>query len=119
MRFVTDQNVAAIVRGLLTSAGHDCWSAAAAGLHDAPDDVLAVYATDRKAVLLSHDADFARRRRRNTAGQHVWLRCAEPDAAEVLAKHLSEHLDVLARMPDVVVELRPLAVRGPGRAPPR
>jgi len=110
VRFVTDHNVAATVRGTLRDAGHDCWSAAEAGLHDVADDELAVYAADRKAALLSHDADFARRRRRNTAGQHVWLRCPEPDAAVVVAKHLSELLVTLEKMPDVVVELRPDSV---------
>jgi predicted nuclease of predicted toxin-antitoxin system len=107
LRFVIDHNVAATVRAVLTQAGHDCWSAADARLHDAPDDALAAYAADRNAALVSHDIDFARRRRRNTAGQHVWLRCPEPDAAAVVGKHLLDLVDILARMPDVVVEVRP------------
>jgi hypothetical protein len=56
---------------------------------------------------ISHDAEFARRRRRNTIGQHIWLRCREPQAPAVLAQHLSEVVDVLGRMPDVVIEVRP------------
>jgi predicted nuclease of predicted toxin-antitoxin system len=107
VRFVTDHNVAATVVGVLRAAGHDCWSAADAGLYDVADDELAVYAADRKAALLSHDVDFARRRMRNTVGQHVWLRCPEPDAAVVITRHLTDLLGVLERMPDVVVELRP------------
>ena len=107
MRFVIDHDVAVTVRGVLIRAGHECWSAAQAHLDDAPDDALAAYADDRHAALISHDMDFARRRRRNTRGQHVWLRCPEPDAPTVLTRHLSELVGILSRMPDVVVEIRP------------
>lgn len=69
-------------------------------------DALAVYAADRSAALVSHDADFARRRRRNTIGQHIWLRCTEPQAPAVLGQHLTAVIDVLDRMPDVVIEVR-------------
>ena len=75
MRFLLDNDVAVTVRRVLLDAGHECWTAGEANLHDAPDDALAVYAANRGAVLVSHDAEFARRRRRNTIGQHVWLRC--------------------------------------------
>lgn len=116
MRFVLDNDVAATVRRVLLHAGHECWTAAQANLDDAPDDALAVYASDRAAALISHDAEFARRRRQNTIGQHVWLRCLEPRAPAVLAKHLPEIVDVLDRMPDVVLEVRPDSVT---IAPPR
>lgn len=107
MRFLLDNDVAVAVRRVLLDVGHECWTAAEANLHDAPDDALAVYAADRSAALVSHDAEFARRRRRNTIGQHVWLRCTEPQAAAVLAQHLTEVVDVLGRMSDVVIEVRP------------
>jgi hypothetical protein len=70
---------------------------------------LAVYAADRRAALISHDAEFARRRRRNTIGRHIWLRCTEPQAPAVLNQHLAEVVDVLGRMSDVVIEVRPEA----------
>jgi predicted nuclease of predicted toxin-antitoxin system len=110
LRFILDNDVAVTVRAVLLDARHECWTAADANLYDAQDDVLAVYASDRGAALVSHDAEFARRRRRNTAGQHVWLRCTEPQAPEVLARHLAEIVEVLVRMPDVVVEVRPDSV---------
>jgi len=71
LRFLLNNDVAATVRRVLFDAGHECWTAAEANLHDTPDDALAVYAADRSAALVSHDAEFARRRRRNTIGQHV------------------------------------------------
>lgn len=107
MRFLLDNDVAVTVRRVLLAADHECWTAAEANLNDAPDDALAVYAADRSAALVSHDAEFARRRRRNTIGQHIWLRCSEPLAPAVLAQHLAEVVDVLGRMPDVVIEVRP------------
>jgi predicted nuclease of predicted toxin-antitoxin system len=107
LRFLLDNDVAVTVRRILLDAGHECWTAAEANLHDAPDDALAVYAADRGAALVSHDAEFARRRRQNTIGQHVWLRCLEPRAPAVLNQHLTEVVDVLGRMPDVVIEVRP------------
>lgn len=116
MRFVLDNDVAVTVRRVLLDAGHECWTAAEAHLDDAPDDALAVYAADRRAALISHDAEFARRRRRNTVGQHVWLRCTEPRAVAVLREHLITVTEVLEKMPDVVVEVRPERVIF---APPR
>jgi len=106
LRFLLDNDVAVTVRRVLLDAGHQCWTAAEANLHDAPDDALAVYAADRSAALVSHDAEFARRRRRNTIGQHVWLRCIEPQAPAVLSQHLTEVVEALGRMPDVVIEVR-------------
>ena len=107
MRFLLDNDVAVTVRRVLLDAGHECWTAAEANLYDAPDDAVAVYAADRRAALISHDAEFARRRRRNTMGQHVWLRCTEPQASAVLSQHLAEVVGVLGRMADVVIEVRP------------
>jgi predicted nuclease of predicted toxin-antitoxin system len=116
VRFVLDNDVAVTVRRILLDAGHECWTAAEAHLDDAPDDALAVYATDRRAALISHDAEFARRRRRNTVGQHVWLRCTEPRAPAVLREHLATVTEVMDKMPDVVIEVRPESVT---IAPPR
>jgi predicted nuclease of predicted toxin-antitoxin system len=110
VRFVLDNDVAVTVRRVLLDAGHECWTAAEAHLHEASDDALAVYATARGAALISHDAGFARRRRRNTIGQHVWQRCPEPRAPAVLGEHLGDVVEVLGRMSDVVIEVRPESV---------
>jgi predicted nuclease of predicted toxin-antitoxin system len=116
VRFLLDNDVPVTVRRVLLDAGHECWTAAEAHLDEAPDDALAVYAIDRRAALISHDAEFARRRRRNTIGQHVWLRCLEPRAAAVLDSHLGTVIEALDKMPDVVIEVRPESVI---IAPPR
>lgn len=96
MRFVLDQDVDARVRTVLASRGHDCWTADNAALSDAPDDSLTVYAASHRAVLITHDRAFSARRRRNVIGQHIYLRCPEPDARAVLTSHLDQVLDYLA-----------------------
>ena len=111
MRFVLDMDVDATLAARLREAGHDCWTAAAAGLHKAHDDAVAVHADDRRAVLISHDNKFARRRSLNTIGRHVWLRCTQPDAVDVVMRHLPDILRPLMRMQDVVLEVRPEGVR--------
>jgi hypothetical protein len=42
--------------------------------------------------------------------ERVWLRCAEPQAPAVFSRHLAEVVDVLARMADVVIEVRPESI---------
>jgi predicted nuclease of predicted toxin-antitoxin system len=111
VRFFLDSNVDTAVRGVLLSAGHSCWTAAGAGLAAANDDSIAVYADERKAVLVSHDRAFAQRHTRNTTGKHLWLRCEPPDAAEILARHLPEILQQLTSMRHVVVEVSAGRVR--------
>jgi hypothetical protein len=77
--------------------GHECWSAAAAGLAGddaAEDDDVSVYADEKGAVVITHDREFSLRRRRNTFGRHVWLRCLEPMAVDVLADHPGSDPDV-------------------------
>jgi predicted nuclease of predicted toxin-antitoxin system len=107
LRFVSDQDVDADVAARLRQFGHDAWTASDAGLARAGDDDLAVYAHDRNAVLLSHDREFSRRRRAWTIGQHIYLRCPEWDAADLLAAALPELLPILERKPDVFIALTP------------
>lgn len=110
MRFLLDNDVDLAVCAFLQRQGHECWSAAAAGLageEAAEDDEVSVYADVKGAVVVTHDREFSFRRRRNTFGRHVWLRCLEPMAVEVIAAHLDELLSVLEGMPAVVVEVRP------------
>ncbi len=71
MRFVLDHDVSVKVRAVIRDAGHQCWTAGQAGLDAASDSELAVYAHDKNAVLVSHDRDFAQKRKENTYGQHV------------------------------------------------
>lgn len=105
MRFVCDHDVDARLAATLRRLGHDAWTAADAGLFKAADDELPVYAIDHDAVLLSHDTKFSLRRRRNVIGRHIYLRCKEWDAAELVERYLLDVLPVLERHPDVWVQL--------------
>lgn len=71
----------------------------------ASDDDLTVYAQNQKAVLITHDVEFSQRRRRNVIGRHLFLRCAEWEAAELLATLLDEILPILERREDIWVKL--------------
>jgi predicted nuclease of predicted toxin-antitoxin system len=53
VRFFLDENVDVSVGAVLRDAGHECWTAVEAGLSGAIDDAIAVYADDRKAILVS------------------------------------------------------------------
>jgi predicted nuclease of predicted toxin-antitoxin system len=111
VRFFLDNDVDVAVGRLLREHGHVCWAAAEAGLAAATDEAIAVYAEDRDAALISHDSRFAKRRRRNTSGQHVWLHCEQVDAVEVLGRHLAEVVQQLERMSRVVLEVSADRVR--------
>lgn len=65
------------------------------GLYRAGDDDLTVYADNKGAVLISHDTEFSQRRRRNVIGKHIWLRCSEWGAADLLREHLPELVPLL------------------------
>ncbi len=60
------------------------------GLGGADDDAVAIYADDRHAVLITHDVDATRRRRRFTFGRHVLLRCHQLEAVALLERHFDE-----------------------------
>lgn len=108
MRFLLDNDVDAAIVGLLMSNGHQAWTAAEAGLagrNSAEDDFVSVYADEKGAVVVTHDVEFTLRRRRNTFGQHVHLRCEHPDAYDVVQRHLDEILAKLDAMSVCVVKV--------------
>ncbi|MEX0952783.1 MAG: DUF5615 family PIN-like protein [Nitriliruptoraceae bacterium] len=106
LRFVTDNDVDASVARCLTAVGHQAWTTAEAQLAATPDVSLAIYAQEKNAVLVSHDREFAGWRRRRTSSRHVWLNCDQIDAADILAFHLEDFVDVLRRREHVVIEVR-------------
>jgi predicted nuclease of predicted toxin-antitoxin system len=61
----------------------------------AKDDELTVWAAEHQAVIISTDGEFGQRRMQNAIGRHVWLRCSDWEASEVLADHLHEVLTLL------------------------
>jgi len=105
VRFVLDNDVDARVGRVLREAGHECWSSTAGLAPTADDDDVAVYADDRRAVLMTHDAAFTKRRMKNTIGCHVRLDCEQPDGPQVIAAHLDELVTILEQARDVVIEV--------------
>ena len=71
----------------------------------ASDDDLTVYASNQGAMLVSHDRQFAQRRRRSTIGQHLWLKCDEPDAVDLLVRHLQHVVRQASHFPDCLITL--------------
>ena len=90
MRFLLDHDVDAAVGRMLRHKGHDCLTASQVGLAAATDDALTVWASEHRAVLVSTDREFSRRRMKNAIGHHVWLRCPDWEADVVLEANLAE-----------------------------
>lgn len=105
MRFFCDHDVPADVHSSLKKLGHDAWTAYQANLSDEADDELTVYAAKMNAVLITHDRQFSQRRRRAVIGQHIWLDCAELDAAATLVGALPRILPVLEHNSDLWVRI--------------
>lgn len=105
MRFFCDNDVDAAVAARLKKLGHEAWTASEAGLAQAKDDDLTVYATDARSALVTHDKEFSRRRKRNVVGWHIWVRCVEWEAADLLERHLDEILRMLATSDDLFIEM--------------
>lgn len=105
MRFLLDHDVDAAVGRMLRHRGHECWTAGSAGLARAKDDELTVWAVEHQAVLVSTDTEFSQRRMRNSIGHHVWLRCNDWEASEVLANQLDNVLNLLEARSDVTIRV--------------
>lgn len=105
MRFLLDHDIDAAVGKMLRQRGHECWTAGSAGLATAKDDALTVWAIEHRAVLVSTDRRFGQRRMENAIGHHVWLRCLDWEASDVLAEHLEESLTRLAARTDLTVRV--------------
>jgi predicted nuclease of predicted toxin-antitoxin system len=105
VRFILDHNVDSAVAVVLRREGHKVWTAAQAGLSRVTDDELTVYADEQRAALLTHDVAFSRRRQNSVVGQHVWLRCVDMAAAELVIEHLPEIVEQLERHNDVWLQV--------------
>ena len=105
MRFLLDNDVDAAVGRMLRQRGHDCWTAGSAGLARATDDELTVWAQEHQAVLISTDVEFSQRRMQNAIGRHLWLRCNDWEASDLLASRLDETVAILAARSDLTVRV--------------
>lgn len=100
MRFFFDNDVDAQVCAELRVRGHECWFARDAGLSEADDDDLAVYADDHSAVMVTHDREFTTRRANSSSpfGKHIRLSCNNTNAVEVMMEQLDETLTRLEQL---------------------
>jgi predicted nuclease of predicted toxin-antitoxin system len=106
MRFVLDEDVdAKAVGSFLRRRGYECWTVVQAGLGGADDDAVAIYADDRGAILVTHDAEATRRRREFTFGRHMFLRCHQLEAVELPEQHIAALERELERHQMGVVEV--------------
>jgi predicted nuclease of predicted toxin-antitoxin system len=103
VRFVLDHDVDVRVGAVLRQAGHECWPSTAGLAASADGGTVAVYADDRRAVLITHDREFTRRRMKNTIGRHMRLDCEQPDATAVIGAHLDALVAGLEHAHDVVL----------------
>jgi predicted nuclease of predicted toxin-antitoxin system len=105
VRFLLDQDVDAAVGKMLRHHGHECWTASAVGLAAASDDELTVWAESHHAAVVSTDREFGRKRMGNATGHHIWLRCQDWEASEVLAAHLDAVIDLLRGRTEVTIRV--------------
>jgi predicted nuclease of predicted toxin-antitoxin system len=90
---------------MLRQKGHGCHTASEVGLASARDDALTVWASQHSAVLVSTDKEFGQRRMKNAIGRHIWLRCLDWEASDVLAERLGELVDRLQVQADITVRV--------------
>lgn len=84
LKFYLDNDVDVSCAAVVRAAGHTCWTASQAGAQSDDDDEQTVYATDKGAVLITHDAEFTNRRKRQPFGHHVRLVCHQLDGPDLL-----------------------------------
>lgn len=74
--FLLDHDADAAVGRMLRRKGHDCLTASQVGLAAATDDALTVWASEHRAVVLTTDREFSRKRMQNAIGHQcaaaVW-----------------------------------------------
>lgn len=95
----------AAVGRMLRQRQHDCHTASEVGLSQARDDALTVWASQHGAVIVSTDREFGQRRMKNAIGRHVWLRCLDWEAGDVLAECLDQLVDRLQAQADITVRV--------------
>ena len=105
MLFLLDNDVDAAVGVMLRQAKHGCHTASEVGLAQARDDALTVWASEHGAVVVSTDKEFGQRRMKNAIGHHVWLRCPDWEAKDLLAERLDEVAARLLVQADITVRV--------------
>ena len=99
LSFYLDNDVDVSCAAVFHDAGHQCWTASQAATQTDDDDEQTVYATDRGAVLVTHDAEFTTRRKKLPIGRHVRLACHQLDTPELLRRSMTETRGIPRRLP--------------------
>jgi len=107
LSFYLDNDVDVSCATVFKKGGHQCWTASQAATQTDGDDEQTVYATAKGAVLVTHDAEFTNRRKKQPIGHHVRLVCHQLDAPDLLRASLPRIAAFLAAAPDMVVEVSP------------
>jgi len=66
---------------------------------------LTVWASEHRAVVVSTDREFSRRRMKNAIGHHLWLRCLDWEADGVLEANLAEVIIRLEARNDLTIRV--------------
>lgn len=111
MQFVLDNDVDAEVGRVLRQLGHQCVTASMTGMAEAKDDAWSVFADNLDAVLLSHDVEFADRRKRNTFGRHVLLACRQWEAVDAVKAHLDTIIELAYSRDAILIKVSRDSVR--------
>jgi predicted nuclease of predicted toxin-antitoxin system len=105
VRFLLDHDIDAAVGRMLRRHGHECLTASQVGLASATDDALTVWASEHRAVVVSTDREFSRRRMQNAIGHHVWLRCLDWEADGILEARLADVVSRLGARNDLTIRV--------------
>lgn len=106
LSFYLDNDVDVTCAKVIAAAGYRCWSTSQAASQRSSDDEQTVYATDKGAVLITHDREFTNRRKKLPMGHHVRLVCHQMDGPGLLDAALGMIATSLAASPDMVLEVR-------------
>lgn len=85
MKFIVDNQLPPALANWLIEKGHEAEHVFLRGLADADDDVIWPVALSECAVIITKDADFAERRRRNEGPAILWLRMGNTTTPDLFA----------------------------------
>jgi predicted nuclease of predicted toxin-antitoxin system len=111
VKFVLDEDVDARLVHVFEDRHHQCWTVPNAGLANAVDDDVSVYADNKKAVLITHDKELAHRRQISYFGALVFLKCSEPHACEVVERQFEDIIRLIPKHQAVVILVTPTQVK--------
>lgn len=96
----------AACRSALIGLGHDAWTVAQAGRHEALDVDQVIYAADNDAVFVTHDRELATSRSSMPLARIIRVHGREWDAPELLRDSIDGAMvALLERNPYVIVTL--------------